>query len=208
MTALATPARPAPFGLGAMTDEMEALAARLRRVTVRIRTQDSHVGGVGAGIVWPDTTAALVVTNAHVVPAQHSRLIVETSSGIEAEARVVARDRERDLAALMIANPPDGWPAPATIGDARRLRVGEIVVALGHPLGVGGALSVGVVHAAPNADDRLVRADIRLAPGNSGGPLATLDGEVIGVNCMIAGGLGIAIPARAAELFIREVMGK
>jgi serine protease Do len=88
------------------------------------------------------------------------------------------------------------------------LRVGEIVVALGHPLGVDGALSVGVVHAMPNGDDPLVRANIRLAPGNSGGPLATLDGEVIGVNCMIARGLGIAIPARVAEAFVREVLKK
>jgi serine protease Do len=205
MTAVAIPAMPTPFIFGAMTGEMEALAAHLRQFTVRISTHDSRAGGVGAGIVWPTTAGALVVTNAHVVPPQRSGLIVATSSGVEAEARVLARDRERDLAALTIADPPGDWPAPATIGDARDLRVGEIVVAVGHPLGVDGAFSLGVVHAAPNATHRLICADIRLAPGNSGGPLATLDGDVIGVNCMIARGLGIAISARVAELFVREV---
>ncbi|MFL5615470.1 MAG: S1C family serine protease [Gemmatimonadaceae bacterium] len=199
---------PMSFGLGSLSGELEALSTRLRRFTVRISTQGSRVGGVGAGIVWGTTAGALVVTNAHVVPAQRSELVVQTSSGVEVKARVIARDRERDLAALMIVEPPDEWPAPATIGDARRLRVGEIVVALGHPLGVDGALSVGVVHAMPNGDDPLVRADIRLAPGNSGGPLATLDGEVIGVNCMIVRGLGIAIPAGVAEAFVREVLKK
>jgi serine protease Do len=199
---------PTPFALASLTGELEALAARLRDFTVRISTHDSRVGGVGAGIVWPTSTGAIVITNAHVVPPRHGGLAVETASGLEAEARVIARDLGRDLAALTIVDPPNEWPAPATIGDARRLRVGEIVVALGHPLGVGGALSVGVVHAGPNGDDQLVRADIRLAPGNSGGPLATLHGDVVGVNCMVARGLGIAIPARVAEQFVREVIAR
>jgi serine protease Do len=94
----------------------------------------------------------------------------------------------------------------ATVGDARSLRTGEIVVALGHPFGVPGALSVGVVHAVPNGDDAWLRADIRLAPGNSGGPLATLDGAVLGINCMIARGLGIAIPSHIVDRFVNEVL--
>src|SRR4051794_22166348 len=208
MTALALSALPTSFALTALTSELEALADRLRRFTVRISTQDTRSGGVGAGIVWPTITSPLVVTNAHVVPGHRNGLVVETSSGIEVEARVIARDRKRDLAALTIVEPPDEWPAAARVGNVRRLRVGELVVALGHPHGIGGALSVGVVHAVPNGDDQLVRADIRLAPGNSGGPLATLDGEVIGVNCMIARGLGIAIPAPIAEQFVREVTAK
>lgn len=208
MTAAALNAMPAPFALAALTGELEELAARLRRFTVRINTHGARTGGVGAGIVWPTAAGAFVVTNAHVVPSGRSGLVVETSAGSEADARVVARDRDRDLAVLRLIDVPNAWPSPATIGDARLLRVGEIVVALGHPLGVGGALSVGVVHAVPNGDDQLVRADIRLAPGNSGGPLATLDGEVIGVNCMIARGLGIAIPARAADHFVREAIAK
>jgi serine protease Do len=87
------------------------------------------------------------------------------------------------------------------------LRVGEIVVAIGHPFGVFDSLSVGIVHATPKGDDGLVCADIRLAPGNSGGPLATLDGVLVGINCMIARGLGIAIPAHVADRFVREALG-
>src|SRR5256885_14879086 len=101
MTALAIPSQTA-FALGSLTGELEALSTRLRRFTVRIRTQDSRVGGVGAGIVWGTTAGALVVTNAHVVPAQSSELVVQSSSGVEEKARVIACDRERDHSALML----------------------------------------------------------------------------------------------------------
>jgi len=189
--------------------ELETLATKLSLVTVRISSHGTRVDGVGAGILWPLDDRLSVVTNAHVVPsARGSGFLVESVAGRVANARVVARDRELDLALLALSEPPDEWPTPASIGDARTLRAGEIVVALGHPLGVDGAMSVGVLHAVPNADESLVRADIRLAPGNSGGPLATLDGTVVGVNSMIAGGLGIAIPAHVADRFAREVLSR
>ncbi|HEY2852942.1 MAG TPA: serine protease [Gemmatimonadaceae bacterium] len=189
-----------------LASELETLATQLSLVTVRISSHGTRADGIGAGILWPLDGRLIVVTNAHVVPpSRGSGFLIESVTGRVANARVVARDREVDLALLALSEPPDEWPAPASIGDARSLRAGEIVVALGHPLGVGGALSVGVLHAVPNGDDVLVRADIRLAPGNSGGPLATLDGSVVGVNCMIAGGLGIAIPAHVADRFAHEV---
>jgi serine protease Do len=187
--------------------ELESVANTLRAVTVRISTPGSRFDGVGAGIVWPAHGRALVVTNAHVVPARRGDdLVIERAGGVAVAAHVLARDTERDLALVVPVASSNDWPAAAVIGDAVTLRAGEIVVALGHPLGVGGALSVGVVHAVPSADDELVRADIRLAPGNSGGPLATLDGVVVGVNCMIARGLGIAIPAGVADAFVHEVL--
>jgi serine protease Do len=86
------------------------------------------------------------------------------------------------------------------------LRTGELVVALGHPFGLPGALSVGVLHAVPRRNDRWLQADIRLAPGNSGGPLATVDGMVIGINAMIVRGLGIAVPAAAVAAFAERVL--
>jgi serine protease Do len=189
--------------------ELERLATKLSLVTVRISRHGMRVNGVGAGILWPADGRLSVVTNAHVVPsARGSGFLVESVTGRVANARVVARDRELDLALLTLSEPADEWPTPASIGDARSLRAGEIVVALGHPMGVGGAISVGVLHAVPNGDDSLLRADVRLAPGNSGGPLSTLDGTVVGVNCMIAGGLGIAIPAHVAERFVREASSR
>lgn len=200
-----------------LTTELEELAARLRGVTVRISSgrasaargaRDTRFDGVGAGILWPVRKRRLVLTNAHVAAARRGdTLLVEGSTGA-VEGAVMARDEELDLALLELDASPNEWPEAARLGDALALRAGEIVVALGHPFGVGGALSVGVVHAVPNADDIVVRADIRLAPGNSGGPLATLDGAVIGVNCMIARGLGIAIASHVAERFVREVAGR
>jgi serine protease Do len=192
-----------------LTAELEELAARLRLVTVRIGTRGARFEGVGAGILWPVAGRRYVITNAHVAPPQRGdSLVVENTVGTAARARVIAREPELDLALLEPVELRHDWPAPAIIGDARALRTGEIVVALGHPFGVGGALSVGVVHAVPNGDDAWVRADIRLAPGNSGGPLATLDGVVVGVNCMIARGLGIAIPAHVADRFAREATAR
>jgi serine protease Do len=205
----AAPAFAAPLAalhstLGA---ELGDLADALRRVTVRIHTGDGHFNGVGAGVLWPSQGRTLVVTNAHVVPRRRGNAAaVETSGGRMARSRVLARSTDLDLALLAVDVPPDDSPHPATIGRRGSLRVGEVVVALGHPFGIQGALSVGVVHAIPNDDDAWLTADIRLAPGNSGGPLATLDGAVVGINCMIVRGLGVAVPARVAEQFVAEAL--
>jgi serine protease Do len=188
--------------------ELEALAERLKRATVHIHTRGDRFDGVGAGVLWSFRGQAIVLTNAHVVPARRGDAAsVEDRDGRVVTGRVLARNRERDLAVLSLADLPHEWPAPARLGEAAGLRVGEIVVALGHPFGVAGALSVGVLHVAPVADDRWLQADIRLAPGNSGGPLATLDGTVIGINAMIVRGLGIAVPASTARAFVAQVLG-
>lgn len=199
----------APAAAISLTSELHTLADRLRRVTVRVATTGARFDGVGAGIIWPSSTRSIVMTNAHVVPPRRGdQLVVEDDSGQRAEAEVIARDEEHDLALLALDAMPVAWPLAARIGDARSLRPGEIVVALGHPFGVGGALSLGIVHAAPTGDDSWLRADVRLAPGNSGGPLATLDGAIVGINCMIARGLGIAVPAQVADRFALEVLAR
>jgi serine protease Do len=199
----------APAAAASLSSELQSLSNRLRRVTVRVATTGTRFDGVGAGIIWPSSGRSIVMTNAHVVPRRRGdQLVVEDDAGHRADAEVVARDSDIDLALLALGDMPTEWPAPAAIGDARALRAGEIVVALGHPFGVGGALSLGIVHAAPTRDDSWLRADIRLAPGNSGGPLATLDGAIVGINCMIARGLGIAVPAHVADRFAREVAAR
>src|SRR5438045_1750330 len=191
----------------AVAGELEDLARRLRAVTVRIHTSGPHFDAVGAGVLWPASDRVVVVTNAHVVPPNRGDDVsVEGANGLLVDASVMARNRDLDLALLTLGDMPDEWPTGAALGDARALRTGEIVVALGHPFGVPGALSVGVVHLVPNGDDAWLRADIPLAPGNSGGPLATLDGAVVGINCMIAGGLGIAIPTHVAGGFVHEAL--
>jgi serine protease Do len=189
--------------------ELEALATRLREVTVRIHTSRGRFDGVGAGVIWRLTgDRVAIITNFHVVPpGRGDHVSVEVRRGRVTDGRVVARDRAHDLALLVLDDMLDESARAATLGATRTLRAGELVVALGHPFGVPGSLSVGVVHAVPNGDDGLIGADIRLAPGNSGGPLATLDGDVIGINCMIARGLGIAIPVHIADRFVREALG-
>ena len=190
-----------------IADELEALTAQLRKTTVRIHTSRGRFDGVGAGVIWRlSESRVAIVTNFHVVPpGRGDDVSVELTRGRVADGRVVGRDRAHDLALVTLDEIGDELTS-ATLGNPRALRVGELVVAVGHPFGIPGSLSVGVVHAVPNGDDQLLRADIRLAPGNSGGPLATLDGAVVGINCMIARGLGIAIPAHVADRFVREAL--
>jgi serine protease Do len=92
--------------------------------------------------------------------------------------------------------------------DARGLRPGELVVAVGHPLGVAYAAALGLVHRAPTGGRGpagWLQADIRLAPGNSGGPLADASGGIVGINAMIVGGLGLAVPTHLVERFVHEI---
>jgi serine protease Do len=172
---------------------LERIADALRQVTVEIH--GAH--GSGAGILWaPD----LVVTNAHVVRGAPARVGLADDRRLDAE--LVALDRRADLAVLRIAR---SGLAPAVLGDSDTLRVGALVVALGHPLGVRRTLTAGVVHAlGPAGRDgrRWIHADVRLAPGNSGGPLADTAGRVVGVNTLIAGGLALAIPVNEVRRFV------
>ena len=192
-----------PLLVSALDDDLAAVAARLRRSTVELRTASGRAAGHGSGIVWD--ARGLIVTNAHV--ARAPRAAVTFADGREAEARLVAHDPRRDLAALQVDAPPADL-APARVGDVGALRPGHVVLAHGHPLGHAHALAVGVVHAvggtplARGGRGNVIAADIRLAPGNSGGPLANARGEVVGVNSMIAGGLGIAIPATTVAHFV------
>jgi len=149
--------------------------------------------GCGSGVIWK--ADGLIVTNAHV--ARGNRTRVELWDGRSFEGSVVRRDPRRDLATVQI--PADHLPA-AEHGDSAALRAGEIVVAVGNPLGFIGALTTGVVH---SAGGPWVQAMVRLAPGNSGGPLATARGQVIGINTMVvSGGLALAVPSNAVGEFV------
>jgi serine protease Do len=176
---------------------LSALAGRLRTVTVQIHGAPA---GVGSGVLW--SSDGLIVTNAHVV---RGRVSVVLPGGRAVQARLLARDSERDLAALAI----DAHAlSPAEIGDSDSLRVGQLVVAVGNPLGLAGAVTAGLIHAiAPRrpAGPSLIQADLRLAPGNSGGPLADARGRVIGINAMIAGGLALAVPSSLVARFLGQL---
>ena len=168
--------------------DLEAVTAALRASTVRV-----HDGrrGSGSGVVWSD---GVVVTNAHVVRSAYAT--VELAGGRRSEARLLARDAARDLAVLRIAETD---LVPVAVRDAATLAPGELVVAVGNPFGLVGALSTGLVQ---RCNARWVIADVRLAPGNSGGPLADACGRVVGINSMVAGGLALAVPSNAVRQFL------
>lgn len=174
------------------------IAERLRRSTVQVRDGGR---GAGSGVVWD--RGGLIVTNAHV--ARANAATVELWDGRTLPARVTKRDYRRDLAALRVEA---GDLSPAEGGDSDRLRVGELVMAIGNPLGFIGALTTGVVHSLGVVRglgrEPWVLADVRLAPGNSGGPLADARGRVVGVNTMVLHGLGAAIPSNRIGRFLAQ----
>jgi serine protease Do len=172
------------------------IAEELRRATVLIHSENR---GDGSGIIW--SSDGSIVTNAHVV--RGSRASIQLWDNREFEATILSRDSRRDLAALCIA--ASGLPA-VSVADSSQIRPGELVIAIGNPLGFVGALSTGVIHAVGPlrgiGSQQWVQAGVRLAPGNSGGPLADARGRVIGVNTMVAGGLALAIPSNAVRDFL------
>lgn len=161
--------------------------------------------GFGAGTIWD--SAGLIVTNHHVASADIVR--VGFDDGTVTEGRVLARDLHNDLAVLKVDR--NGLPAVER-RNGRPPRVGELVMALGHPHGLSGAVAFGVLLTADTrtGDGRraLIRADVGLAPGNSGGPLADAAGRVIGINAMVGGGLALAVPAQLAENLVQAVVGQ
>jgi len=174
-----------------LAGDLRHVADALRRVTVEIRTGRR---GLGAGVMWPRATNGAIVTNAHVVGGR-SGCVVRFADGRQQDGRVVRTDEENDLALVEVAG---AELDRATLGDAAQLRCGDVVLALGHPFGMSGALALGIVH---SADQRWIRADLRLAPGFSGGPLADAAGRIVAINAMIAHGLGLAVPATTIDRF-------
>jgi serine protease Do len=183
--------------------EASALVEALRRSVVRVDAADGH----GAGVIW--TGAGVIVTSHHVV--SRDRAEVELYDGSRRVGAVVARDPHNDLAALRV---PAQDLCAAPIGDAIGLRVGELILAVGHPFGVRGMATLGIVSApvGPSRQGRwhreLLQADVALAPGNSGGPLADASGRVVGIASMVLGpGIAIAIPSHVVNRFVATIPG-
>jgi S1-C subfamily serine protease len=154
-------------------------------------------------VIW--RADGLIVTNNHVV---HSPIVgVVLHDGTELAGRLIARDPSRDLAAIQV----DVIDLPAaTLGDSDHLHVGQFVLAAGNPLGMRGVVTAGIITAAGQVTagngtrlDDLIQADVSLAPGNSGGPLADIEGRVLGINAMISStGIALAVPVAAVKAFV------
>jgi serine protease Do len=177
------------------------ISERVRRFTVLVQPEGR---GSGSGVIWNGD--GLIVTNAHV--ARGSRVNVTVWDGREFAAELVSRDARRDLASLRIS--ARGLPSAAA-ADSSQIRPGEVAIAVGNPLGFLGAMTMGVVHCVGPVRGlgarSWVQTDVRLAPGNSGGPLADAHGRVIGINTMVAGRLALAIPSNEVSLFLKGESG-
>ena len=158
--------------------------------------------GSGAGSASVLTADGFLLTSAHVVEGADSAEAAFTD-GTEVRADVVGRDPLSDLAVLRARG---DVPAPVTLGDAAALRVGQLVVALGNPLGLAGSVTAGIVSAlgrslptrSGRVVDEVIQTDAALNPGNSGGVLANSAGRMVGVNTAVAGiGVGLAVPINA-----------
>ncbi len=185
---------------GTFTQVIHELVQQVMPALVVVR---GHRFGAGAGIVWDAN--GLILTNNHVV-GRHTPIVLLQDDG-EYESRLIARDPDVDLALLSIDATNLTPLKPASVSP----RVGEMVFAFGHPWGQRNTVTRGIVSALVTAQNRrgdklpVVRSDVPLAPGNSGGPLVNAKGEVVGINAMIIGGdQSVSIAASVANDFVKK----
>jgi S1-C subfamily serine protease len=196
-----------------VTTVAERLAPSVANLRVTRRTRGGRMpsGGGSAVVLTPD---GFLLSNAHVVAGRGAGGRASFVDGRELGFEVIGRDALSDLAVLR-ADARD--LTPATLGDAERLKVGQLVVAIGNPHGFAGSVTAGVVSALGRSlparlgrqtriIDNVIQTDAALNPGNSGGALVNGAGEVIGINTAVAGvGLGLAVPINAAT---RAIVGQ
>jgi S1-C subfamily serine protease len=205
---LAEPRRIRPVEAGGPLDAYSAIVTavaehllpRIVQVRVGRRAREGRPDGSGSGVVL--TPDGYILTSAHVVGGSAIGVAAFTD-GTEIPWEVAGRDSLSDLAVLRV---DAGRLAAAELGDADHLRVGQLVVAVGSPLGLAGSVTAGVVSAvgrslatreanATRIIENVIQTDAALNPGNSGGALADATGRVVGINTAVAGmGLGLAVP--------------
>jgi S1-C subfamily serine protease len=208
------PSKPDPdesAALDAYSTVVVRVAERLRPAVVNLRARHGRQHGSGSGVLFaPD---GFLLTNHHVVQG-HDRVRVRLASGDELGGRVVGNDPWTDLAVVQA----EGGPLPhASLGDSAKLRVGQLVVAIGSPLGFESTVTAGVISAlgrnlrsiSGHLVDNVIQTDAALNPGNSGGPLVESHGEVIGINTAViqpAQGICFAIPVNMARHVLPQLL--
>lgn len=169
--------------------------------------------GLGSGVIVGD---GLVVTNNHVID-QADEVKVATQDNRQFDAQVVGSDPKTDLALLRIKGDTKGL-LPIALGDSGRLRLGDVVLAIGNPFGVGQTVTMGIVSAKNRSDlgiedyEDFIQTDAAINPGNSGGALVDMEGNLVGINTAIFSrsggnvGIGFAIPSNMARPIIESLM--
>ncbi len=188
----------------AFSSALVSIFERVKPSVVQVHTEGR---GGGTGIIW--NKDGRILTNHHVVSRDNAGVQVLLSDGRTLAARVLHRNPQLDLALLKV----DGIDlTPLQAGDSTQLRVGEWVFALGHPWGQRWVLTAGIMSAmstvklSENLTTQYIKSDVRLAPGNSGGPLLDADGNFIGINAMIFGGdLSVSIPSAVVNKWLNSL---
>lgn len=219
---------PVALELSRINDLLAELAERLKPGLVQVRVlrpqsppaegqetpqQPPDEGRRASGSGFLLTEDGLIVTNAHVI-TDAKRIQVRLADGRRFEGKLVGKDTRVDLALLRIEGARALPVLP--LGDSNRVRVGELVMALGHPFGLEQTVSFGILSrkgaplrvASPGFD--FLQTDAAVNPGNSGGPLVNMAGEVVGINSMAArsGSIGFAIPINMVKTLVPQLVEK
>jgi S1-C subfamily serine protease len=197
--------------LDAFSRAVVGVADKLRPAVVNLRVGRGVRGGSGSGVLF--TPDGFLLTNHHVVQG-HETVRVRLSDGTELTGRVVGNDPWTDLAVVRA----DGSTFKfAELGDSQRLKVGQLAVAIGSPLGFESTVTAGVISAlgrtlrsvGGHLVDNVIQTDAALNPGNSGGPLVDTHGRVVGINTAViqpAQGICFAVPVNTAKTVLPQLL--
>lgn len=211
-----TPAAPSQPGndedvLDAFSRAVVSVAEKLRPAVVNLRVGKGGRGGSGSGVLF--TPDGFLLTNHHVVQGSDT-VRVRLNDGSELPGRVVGNDPWTDLAVVQV----EGSTFPfANLGDSAKLKVGQLAVAIGSPLGFESTVTAGVISAlgrtmrsvSGHLVDNIIQTDAALNPGNSGGPLVDSHGRVVGINTAIiqpAQGICFAVPVNTAKTILPQLL--
>ncbi len=218
---LPTPSAAVPAGQqGSLVTLYKQLSPGIVNIDVSMGQGALAGQGEGSGFIYDDQ--GHIITNNHVVD-QANHVTVVFYNGIEADATIVGTDPYSDLAVLKVDKLPAGTH-PLTLGNSDQVAVGESVIAIGNPFGLGSSMTAGIVSAVgrtiesgatPFSIPQAIQTDAAINPGNSGGPLLNLQGQVVGVNAQIAtngsqasAGVGFAIPVNIVRQVVPVLLQK